>query len=221
MLLAYVFFLLPGSAIWEAKAKQNTEQQRGGNSCYSSRFLSTSEQISWHCRGTEGHRKTTKSSVRLLENCPIMVSACWGYMLWYRLVQVPLMLWRHWCFLLTAPWELYPCSAAELSGECLSLETPQVWDVLILRHWVTQWRSWRKMCTRCVLSSGKMKRRLSESSLKISRDNSLSHTKQQRRNSLRPWSNKKWRFTLKMEKAGSLWVLVSASLADLQLQKTF
>lgn len=106
------------------------------------------------------------------------------------------------------------------SGECLVLRPSHLGDVLCLGHWVTQWRSWRKRCTGCV-SSGKMKRRLSESSLKIGRDNSMSHTKQQRRNSMRPWSNKQWRYTVKMEKAGSLGFLVPVSLEDLQLQKTF
>lgn len=32
--------------------------------------------------------------MRLLENYLIMVSSCWGYILWYWLVQLPLMLWR-------------------------------------------------------------------------------------------------------------------------------
>lgn len=211
MLLACAFFLLPGSAIWEAKAKQNREQQRGGNNCYSSRFLSTPEQISWHSRGTKGQRKATQSSVRLLENCLIMASACWGYFLWYWLIQVPLMLWM--------PFSWQSSMGVISMFSCRALGTAwawraHVWDVLSLRHWVTQWMSWRKRCTGCV-SSGKMEMRLSESSLKVGRDNSMSHTKQQKRNSLRPWSNKQWRFTLKMEKAGSLWVLVPASLADL------
>lgn len=93
MLLACAFFLLPGSA---EKQRQNRIQSSREEETITLLPNFWAHQSS---RGTEGHRKTTQSSVRLLENCLIMVLACWGYILWYRLVQVPLMLWRPF------PWE--------------------------------------------------------------------------------------------------------------------
>lgn len=218
MLLACVFFLLPGSAIWEAKAKQNTGQQRGGNNCYSSRFLSTSEQISWHCRGTEGHRKTTQSSVRLLENCPIMVSACWGYMLWYRQVQVPLMLWRPFS------WQLH--------GSYIHVQLQRS----LGNAWA--WRPHRcEMCSswgtesfsggaegrggQVVCHQGKWKGGWVSLHWKLAETTAWAIQSSKVETVWGHGQKKKWRFTLKMERAGTLWVLVPASLADLQLQKTF
>lgn len=108
------------------------------------------------------------------------------------------------------------------SGECLVPETSQVWDVLSLRHWVTQWRSWRKRCTGCVQGKWKggwvsLHWKLAETTawpIQSSKGETVwGHDQTSSGGSLSRWR--------KLEVYEFWFLQNSASLADLKLKKTF